>query len=63
MFHFNHNYEEIDRQFLFHQEYTSALFGCEPIGGEQRVTLVTYKCTKCPKHKQVILDGWIDERR
>ena len=59
MLHF-HKYEEVNRQFLMKQEFSSALFGCEPIGDEQPVTIITYKCNKCPKHKQVILDGWIN---
>jgi len=62
MFHIVHKYEEVDRQFVMEQEYTGALFGAQPIGDEQRATLITYKCIKCPKHKQIVLKGWIDER-
>ena len=63
MFHINHKYEEINRQLMFKQEYTSALFQCLPIGGEQPVTVITYKCIKCPKHKQITLDGWVEDER
>jgi len=62
MFHINHKYEEVDRQFAWQQEYSPPIFGCVPIGREQRVTLITYKCIKCPKHRQEVLNGWIDER-
>lgn len=52
--HIFHKYEEVNRQPLMKQEYW---FGRE-VGRAEPVTVVTYKCTKYPKHKQITLKGW-----
>lgn len=58
MLHF-HKYEEVSRQFMEQEKYKPVLFGAIPIGSPEPVTVVTYKCIKCPKHKQVTLSGWV----
>lgn len=54
-----HKWKEVDRSFYEHGYFT--------IDGTERVTntltRLTYKCEKCPAHRQVTLEGMVKGKK
>lgn len=50
-----HDFHEVNREIMDCDWYRHGLFITKT-----PITVITYKCSKCPKHKQITLDGTID---
>ena len=59
MIHFRHRWQEKNRQYgPAVRNNTLAMLIGQPVNPTTvGMTLVTYKCEQCPKHKQVFLTG------